>query len=43
MTVLMLVAALYHPGSATAHGGADVDQDPCKRLGNQIEKTRRSM
>jgi hypothetical protein len=30
-TMLMLVAALYHPYVATAHGGADMDQDPCLR------------
>ena len=30
-TVLMLVAALYHPDVATAHGGGDLEQDPCIR------------
>ena len=30
-TMLMLVAALYHPDTITAHGGADMDQDPCLR------------
>jgi hypothetical protein len=30
-TMLMLVVALYHPNVATAHGGADMDQDPCLR------------
>ena len=30
-TVLMLVAALYHPDLAAAHGGSDMDQDPCVR------------
>ena len=30
-TMLILVAALYHPDVARAHGGADMDQDPCLR------------
>jgi hypothetical protein len=30
-TMLMLIAALYHPDVASAHGGADMDQDPCLR------------
>ncbi|NOT23083.1 MAG: hypothetical protein HOP22_10215 [Nitrospiraceae bacterium] len=30
-TALMLVAALYHPDVATAHGGGDLEQDPCIR------------
>jgi hypothetical protein len=30
-TMLMLVVALYHPNVAMAHGGADMDQDPCLR------------
>ena len=30
-TVLMLVAALYHPDGAAAHGGSDMEQDPCVR------------
>ena len=30
-TALMLVAALYHPDVATAHGGGDLEQDPCLR------------
>ena len=30
-TVLMLVATLYHPGVAAAHGGTDMEQDPCMR------------
>jgi hypothetical protein len=30
-TLLILVAALYHPDVVTAHGGADMDQDPCLR------------
>ena len=31
-TGLLLVAVLYHPGIAAAHGGADMEQDPCMRL-----------
>ncbi|MEP6959583.1 MAG: hypothetical protein ABI980_12705 [Nitrospirota bacterium] len=31
-TVLILVAALYHPDGAAAHGGSDMEQDPCVRL-----------
>ena len=34
-TVLLLVVALYHPGIATAHGGADMEQDPCMRLAGE--------
>ena len=34
-TVLMLVAALYHPGVAAAHGGTDMEQDPCMRLAGE--------
>ena len=30
-TMLILVAALYQPDVARAHGGADMDQDPCLR------------
>ena len=30
-TVLILVATLYHPGVAAAHGGTDMEQDPCMR------------
>ena len=30
-TMLILVAALYHPDVATAHGGSDLEQDPCLR------------
>ena len=30
-TVLMLVATLYLPGVAAAHGGTDMEQDPCMR------------
>ena len=29
--VLLLVAALFHPGAAAAHGGTEMDQDPCVR------------
>ena len=35
VTVLILVATLYHPGIATAHGGADMEQDPCMRLAGE--------
>ena len=31
-TVLLLIAALAHPGIAMAHGDADMEQDPCMRL-----------
>ncbi|NWF74353.1 MAG: hypothetical protein HXY51_15125 [Nitrospirae bacterium] len=31
-TMLILIAALYHPDVARAHGGADMDQDFCARL-----------
>ena len=34
-TVLMLVATLYHPGVTTAHGGTDMEQDPCMRLAGE--------
>ena len=34
-TMLMLVAALYHPGVAAAHGGTDMEQDPCMRLAGE--------
>ena len=30
-TMLILVAVLYHPGVARAHGGSDLEQDPCLR------------
>jgi hypothetical protein len=30
-TVLLLIAALFHPGAAAAHGGTEMDQDPCVR------------
>lgn len=35
VTVLILVASLYHPGIATAHGSADMEQDPCMRLAGE--------
>ena len=35
VTVLMLVAALYCPGIAVAHGGSDMEQDPCMRLAGE--------
>ena len=28
-TMLILVAALSYPDGAAAHGGADMEQDPC--------------
>lgn len=28
---LLLIAALFHPGIAAAHGGTEMDQDPCVR------------
>jgi hypothetical protein len=34
-TVLLLVAALSHPSIAAAHGGADMEQDPCMRLAGE--------
>ena len=35
--VLLLVAALYHPGAATAHGTASGDEDPCmRRVGESL-------
>jgi hypothetical protein len=34
-TVLLLVTALSHPGIAMAHGGADMEQDPCMRLAGE--------
>jgi len=35
--VLILVAALYHPGAATAHGGASGEDDPClRRVGERM-------
>ena len=30
-TVLLLVAALFQPAVAAAHGGTEMDQDPCMR------------
>jgi hypothetical protein len=34
-TMLLLVTALYHPGIAAAHGGSDMEQDPCMRLAGE--------
>ena len=34
-TGLLLVAALYHPGIAAAHGGAEMEEDPCMRLAGE--------
>jgi hypothetical protein len=35
--VLILVAALYHPGLAAAHGGASLEDDPCiRRVGESL-------
>ena len=34
-TVLLLVATLSHPGLAAAHGGSDMEQDPCMRLAGE--------
>src|ERR1051326_6128395 len=34
-TRLLLVAVLYHPGIAAAHGGADIEEDPCMRLAGE--------
>src|SRR6185436_3121667 len=35
-TGLLLVAVLYHPGIVAAHGGADIEEDPCMRLAGEI-------
>ena len=36
-TVLILVAALYHPGSAAAHGDTSGEDDPClRRVGERV-------
>ena len=36
-TALLLVAALSHPGVATAHGNASGEDDPClRRVGEQV-------
>ena len=36
-TVLILVAVLYHPGAAAAHGAASGDDDPCmRRVGESL-------
>ena len=34
-TALLLVTTLSHPSLATAHGGADMEQDPCMRLAGE--------
>jgi len=34
-TGLLLVAALYHPGIAAAHGGTEMEEDPCMRLAGE--------
>ena len=35
--VLILVAALYHPGAAAAHGGTSGEDDPClRRVGESL-------
>jgi len=34
-TMLLLVAALSHPGLTAAHGGSDMEQDPCMRLAGE--------
>ena len=34
-TGLLLVAALSHPGIAAAHGGAEMEEDPCMRLAGE--------
>ena len=35
LTELLLVAVLYHPSIAAAHGGTDMEQDPCMRLAGE--------
>jgi hypothetical protein len=36
-TVLILVAALYHPGDAAAHGSVSGEDDPClRRVGERV-------
>ena len=36
-TALILVAALYHPGSAAAHGDTSGEDDPClRRVGERV-------
>ena len=35
-TVLILVATLYHPGAAAAHGAASGEDDPCMRRVGEI-------
>jgi hypothetical protein len=34
-TMLILMAALSHPSIVAAHGGSDMDQDPCLRLAGE--------
>ena len=34
--VLLLIAALYHPGIAVAHGTASGEDDPCMRRANVL-------
>jgi len=34
-TVLLLITVLSHPGLAAAHGGSDMEQDPCMRLAGE--------
>ena len=34
-TMLLLVTTLFHPGLAAAHGGSDMEQDPCIRLAGE--------
>ena len=34
-TGLLLVAVLYHPDIAAAHGGTEMEQDPCTRLAGE--------
>ena len=34
--VLILVAALYYPGVAAAHGAASGEDDPCMRQAGEI-------
>ena len=36
-TALILVAALYHPGGAAAHGGVSGEDDPClRKVGERV-------
>ena len=34
-TMLLLVATLSHPSLATAHGGSEMEQDPCMRFAGE--------